>query len=474
MKRRILSLLLSICILSLLCLSGCAERSTGAVSAAAGSGDGVSASASGESSAGPDTSASDDPSGGIAGGASPTQSEGETNADPSQALIFPEEPEHTQEYGTRSGYLTTMNGVSIRCNYPNGDIPALDDAILQWAEDEATAFGYQLEEGENGALSAGYDSYEVNGRVVSVLVTGTLLRAHDSLPQSVKACFNADRNTGALLTLDDLLRTDGESALRALVAERSGLEADNADLLTYWLLTATGLTLYLPDDTTVELSYEELLGILDLPAAEQVIDPTKPMIALTFDDGPSVNTPAILDLLELYGGKATFFVVGSRVSTYADTIKRCADMGNEIGIHTWGHTTLTGLSTADIQAEVGSTADAVAQYAGFTCAAVRPPGGACNDTVKQVVGDMGYFLCNWSIDTEDWRSRDADAVYEAIMSEVTDGAIILCHDLYSSTAEAMERVIPELVAQGYQLVTVSELLSYSDSGIVPGTLYRHR
>lgn len=249
-----------------------------------------------------------------------------------------------------------------------------------------------------------------------------------------------------------------------------------ADFLSQWLLTASGLKLFLPgkDGQSVEFTYEELMGVLSLPAPERVIDPSKPMIALTFDDGPSSNTGHILDLLALYGGKATFFVVGNRVSSYADTARRTAEEGHEIGIHTWDHSNLTKLSTDQIKAEILDTQTAVQQYAGATCAAVRPPGGAVNDTVKATAGELGFFLTNWSIDPEDWKTRDADSTYNVIMSQAADGAIVLCHDLYSSTAEAMDRVIPELIAQGYQLVTVSELLSYSEGGIVPGQLYRHR
>ena len=114
------------------------------------------------------------------------------------------------------------------------------------------------------------------------------------------------------------------------------------------------------------------------------------------------------------------------------------------------------------------------EYAGGTCAAVRPPGGACDDTVKQVAGQLGYILVNWSIDTLDWKTRDTDSTYNAIMSQAADGGIVLCHDLYESTANAMDRVIPELINQGYQLVTVSELLSYNTGGVTPGNLYSQR
>jgi len=415
----------------------------------------------------------------LSGGASDASSQPEDLSTAPDVLPSAPAVPRVQEYGKTSSYVALDGSLTVRVNYPAGDIAALDEAITDWAVQTADAFRAELQgNGNNGSFSANYDSYEVNGRVVSVLVSGTLSYSHANLPQSVSATFNADRLTGQVLALTDLLCAGGEDTLRTLAAERAGMDpaTAGADFLSQWLLTASGLKLFLPgkDGQSVEFTYEELMGVLSLPAPERVIDPSKPMIALTFDDGPSSNTGHILDLLALYGGKATFFVVGNRVSSYADTARRTAEEGHEIGIHTWDHSNLTKLSTDQIKAEILDTQTAVQQYAGATCAAVRPPGGAVNDTVKATAGELGFFLTNWSIDPEDWKTRDADSTYNVIMSQAADGAIVLCHDLYSSTAEAMDRVIPELIAQGYQLVTVSELLSYSEGGIVPGQLYRHR
>ena len=202
-----------------------------------------------------------------------------------------------------------------------------------------------------------------------------------------------------------------------------------------------GLRIYLDGALAVEIPYIDLLGVLDLPQPERVIDPSKPMIALTFDDGPSKNTAHILDLLKFYNARATFYVVGNRVASYADTAQRAVAEGNELGNHTWEHAKLTALTPEEIAAQLTQTSQAVQQYTGYTITSVRPTGGACNDTVKTVAAQLGLYLVNWSVDTEDWKTRDADATYNAIMSGVSDGAIVLCHDLYESTASAMDRVI---------------------------------
>ncbi len=380
----------------------------------------------------------------------------------------------TQQYGSCSNYVQEEGSIHLRLNHPTGDISALDDAVTDWARQTAQDYQATLSEDTVVSLVASYDSYEVNGRVVGVLVTGSLSYSHDVAPQTVMANFNADRTTGALLTLEELLREGGADTLRQMAAERAGVDASRADLLDHWLLTDSGLQLYLDGALAAEFTYLELLGILDLPNPEREIDPSKPMIALTFDDGPSNNTTHIVELLRFYNSRATFYVVGNRVSSYADTIQYCAAQGNEIGIHTWEHAKLTTLSPQEISDQLTLTEQAVQQYAGVSCASVRPTGGACNDTVKSVAGELGYYLVNWSVDTEDWKTRDADSTYNAIMDGAYDGAIVLCHDLYESTASAMDRVIPELIAQGYQLVTVSELLSYREGGAVPGTLYNQR
>ena len=214
-------------------------------------------------------------------------------------------------------------------------------------------------------------------------------------------------------------------------------------------------------------------GELPFPA-QGTIDPDKPMVALSFDDGPYAPvTNRILDTLRRHGARATFFVVGNRVDDYAGTLRRAVEEGHEIGIHTWSHAKLTKLSADGIRQQVLDTYHAVLNTAGYQCAVVRPPGGSYNQLVRNTIGAEGFYLANWSVDTEDWRSRDADSVYQEIMSAVEDGCIILCHDLYPTTADAMERVIPDLIGQGYQIVSVSELLQYKQGSVEAGRLYRH-
>ena len=197
------------------------------------------------------------------------------------------------------------------------------------------------------------------------------------------------------------------------------------------------------------------------------IDKNKKMVALTYDDGPSIYTPRILKTLKENNSVATFFVVGNRVPMYSDTVKKAYGMGCEIGNHTYEHKILTRADAAGIRNQVSRTNVAVKKITGTDPIVMRPPGGCVNDTVKSQTG-MPMIL--WSIDTLDWRTRNAASTKTAVLDHVKDGDIVLMHDLYEATANASTTIIPTLVERGYQLVTVSELAECR-GGMKDGCLY---
>ena len=199
------------------------------------------------------------------------------------------------------------------------------------------------------------------------------------------------------------------------------------------------------------------------------VDASKPMIAFTFDDGPFTKVDQrILDVLDTYGGRATFFIVGSRVNDYKDTLKRIHDSGSEIGNHTYNHKNLENLAPEEVISQIEMTNDAVEAVTGFRPKLVRVPYGAFKG---QVSGLVSYPMIQWNIDTEDWSSKDKDAILSALLSQARDGSIILMHDLYPSTAEAFEAAIPQLAAQGYQFVTVSEMYAAKGIPLEAGQVY---
>ncbi|MFJ7731706.1 polysaccharide deacetylase family protein [Lysinibacillus sp. NPDC097231] len=179
-------------------------------------------------------------------------------------------------------------------------------------------------------------------------------------------------------------------------------------------------------------------------------------VALTFDDGPNAKvTPQILAILKKHNAKATFFMVGPNVSNNSAIVKQVYKEGHEIGNHTWNHSKLTTLSKTNVKQEVDRTSNATYAAIGQYPTVFRPPYGATNDQVRSVI-TMPTIL--WSIDTLDWKHRNADKILAYIKTSVKDGSIILMHDIHQTTADGLENVILYLQKQGYEFVTVSEIL----------------
>ena len=198
------------------------------------------------------------------------------------------------------------------------------------------------------------------------------------------------------------------------------------------------------------------------------VDGNKPMVALTYDDGPSTYTDSIIDTLEKYGAKATFFIVGDRISWNEKQAKREGDLNYELGNHTYSHNTLTKLKKEQIQEKIQKTDDELIRVTGRKSTCLRPPGGSCNKTVKSSV-ELPIIL--WSVDSRDWESRNADKICARVIGKVKDGDIVLMHDLYQATADATKRIVPALVNAGFQLVTVEEMGLLKRGGLENGVVY---
>ena len=200
----------------------------------------------------------------------------------------------------------------------------------------------------------------------------------------------------------------------------------------------------------------------------RLIDPSKLMIALTYDDGPYAPVGnRIMDCMEKYNGRATFFVVGNRAGSYQEELRRMQASGHEIGNHSYSHKYLQKLGAADIRKEIEMGNQAVAAVTGTAPALVRLPGGGSNATV---LANIHQPIILWNVDTRDWATKNADQTVAAVLGKVKDGDIVLMHELYKPTADATERMVPALAEQGFQLVTVSELIRFR-GGAAPGTLY---
>ena len=201
------------------------------------------------------------------------------------------------------------------------------------------------------------------------------------------------------------------------------------------------------------------------------IDPSKPMVAITFDDGPNPETTTpMLDALEENYAKATFFCLGQNAGYYPETVQREYNLGMEVGTHTYSHVVLTSLSASALDSEISKSVDAINKAIGVKPSLMRPPYGAVNKTVLSAVG--GYNLCcmNWSLDTEDWKTKNADATYNEVM-KAQDGDVVLLHDIHEYNVDAVKRFVPDLIAEGFQLVTVPELYEARGETLEAGTVH---
>ena len=181
----------------------------------------------------------------------------------------------------------------------------------------------------------------------------------------------------------------------------------------------------------------------------------KKLIAFTFDDGPSeTNTNYLLDNLDKYDAKVTFFVLGSRVNSNKETIKRAYLEGNDIGSHTYNHRNLNLLSDVALIDEVKKTNEAIKGVIGKSPTLLRPPYGNLTARGKELA-NMNIVL--WNIDPLDWKYKDKNRVANEIIEHAHDGAIVLVHDIYKSSVEGALLAMEELQKQGYAFVTINEM-----------------
>lgn len=190
------------------------------------------------------------------------------------------------------------------------------------------------------------------------------------------------------------------------------------------------------------------------------IDPSKPMIALTFDDGPGERTTELLQVLERYEARATFFMCGTSLSRkdleVSKILKKMDELGCDIGNHTMNHQQLTLLTPKQIRREVAGVNKIINKYTGHDAMFLRPPYGA-GVRDNSVINNVNMPMVCWSVDTLDWKTKSKVKTMKAVLNEAEDGDIVLMHDIHSWSVDAAIEVIPRLVRKGYQLVAVSEM-----------------
>ena len=220
--------------------------------------------------------------------------------------------------------------------------------------------------------------------------------------------------------------------------------------------------------------------------ATMVVDPEKRMVAFTFDDGPrSGITDQVLDIVEEYGVRVTFFIKGDNIASHEEQLMRMLSLGCEIGNHTWNHTNVETLTADEMREEIGRVNDEIRERFGYTIRLFRPPyikygskGDETRTALVSLMQEWDMAVINHTRSTHDtYDDYTADMIYQRGVLETDEAgkgltwSIILCHDKQQKTVDAFKKIVPELLSHGYQLVTVSELLHYSPDGFHAGWIY---
>ena len=186
----------------------------------------------------------------------------------------------------------------------------------------------------------------------------------------------------------------------------------------------------------------------------KVLDPNGKFIALTFDDGPSIYTERIIELLKEYDVNATFFILGNKVEPYKDVLKKSLLYGNEIGNHSYNHKWLIKLDDDEIIEQINKTQEIIKNNLGYTPTLFRPTYGSLNESVKK---DTNLKIILWNVDTLDWKYKNVNTIVSRATKNLKDGNIILMHETYKRSYEALKKIIPIIKEKGFTFVTISEL-----------------
>lgn len=215
--------------------------------------------------------------------------------------------------------------------------------------------------------------------------------------------------------------------------------------------------------------------MVETPLVEEPTPPPTPVpkdkaVALTFDDGPSRdNDGKIIETLQANGAHATFFVLGNRARVDGDIMQMITGAGCEIASHSWDHPQLSKIKWKKVKSQLKRTDDIVEKLLnGYQITLLRPPYGSISKTMRKKI-DKPMIL--WSLDTLDWKTRNAKKIFNRVKKEVKDGDIILMHDIHPETAEALTKIVPWLSEQGYDMLTVSELMERKGKKLEAGKAY---
>lgn len=359
--------------------------------------------------------------------------------------------EETESYLIKSSKIDADDFINLSVN------SFVDEKIVEFKKDNSSQS--KILPRDKAVFKNVIDTFIVNENIVSVKVTimqkGIEKENYDTQIQT----YNFYLKDKVNISLDYLFNAGYKEKIKDIYTDKYLLKNNSIEFYnntqknncTYNILKEYGKNKIITAKN-YDISQEEYDKLLS-----RVVDPSRKMVAITLDDGPhGSNTQKILDILDAHSARATFFMLGQNVVNNEGVVKDVYSRGNEIGIHTWSHPQLTNLSESSIKSQIEQTSDAIYNVTGYRPTLVRPPYGSFNKVVKDTLKD--YSLILWNIDSLDWKSRDENQIVPLVMNDIQDGDIILLHDIHSTTVPAVDKIVSELDKQGYQMVTVSELI----------------
>ena len=314
------------------------------------------------------------------------------------------------------------------------------------------------------------------GTGIARLVSGGDKKPSETISQEVKADTEEEGEILAakqpVMSASDLEKLASDTTIFGWQQDENGRWYRNADGTFYengWK-EINGVKYYFDENGYVVTGWLELDGEDYYFDEEGKYDSTKvrPMVALTYDDGPGQYTEKLLECLKENNAKATFYMLGQNAEQFPEIVKQLKDAGMELGNHTYDHQILTTLSEDQISDEIRNADAAIEKGAGVPADSLRPPGGSLDETVQELAG---MPIIKWSLDTKDWKTKSEDKTYQKVIDNVQDGSVVLMHDIHEWSVNASLRLIPELVEKGYKLVTVQELAEAKGIKLEDGEVY---
>lgn len=361
----------------------------------------------------------------------------------------------------------------ISVNYPKTNIKKLDNEVenfvlsqISMFKDKAKDIKYLIDRDE---LNIDYDYYVVNNRYINISLKLYIYHSLENTEEYYVQIYSFDKESNNFYDILDIFKNTDEllEKINSFLVSNDKSRIHDLGELSY-SFSKDYLVIYLIQDklniyeiplnsfklNIKIINYIEEVKTSEVSKTNKVIDPKLPVVALTFDDGPSKYTKDIINTLKANNVNATFFVLGNKVEIYKDIISESIKNGNEIGNHSYNHKWLSKLSTNELLDQINKTQDILKSTVNYTPTCFRPTYGSVNNRIRKNI-DLSITL--WTVDTKDWKIKNADRIVEKALKNIEDGDIILMHDIFERSSEALKKLIPKLKEQGYQFVTISEL-----------------